>query len=147
MPRCLFIFLLLMCDSYLKSPAFRLNAVKDCFFFFERGPRRLLLFDLKHAKFVRGGTPSIKCNRILCFSKERLGANFCPSYLEGGVLSSVYGIDSICWFYYTCDQFFITFVASTRFDANKAVLTNQIKLTSALVCTKQLVFWPIQKWV
>ena len=31
-------------------------------YFFERAPRRLLLFDLKHAMFIRGGALSIKCN-------------------------------------------------------------------------------------
>ena len=59
------------------------------------------------------------------FSKERRGAYFCPTYIEGGVLSSIYGLDSICRFYYICRQFvlhlsallhlwsIITFVAST----------------------------------
>ena len=60
--------------------------------FFERAPRRLLLFD---AKAIWGGALSIKCNRILCFSKERRGACFCPTYIEGGVLSRIYGLDSI----------------------------------------------------
>ena len=62
----------------------------------------------------------------------RRGVYFCPTYIEGGVLSSIYGLDSICRFYYICRQFvlylsallhlwsifiafvgFITFVAST----------------------------------
>ena len=93
--------------------------------FFERAPRRLLLFDVKDAKAIWGGALSIKCDRILCFSKEHRGACFCPTYFEGGVLSSMYGLDSICRFYYICGQFvlhlstllhlwsiFITFVIS-----------------------------------
>ena len=59
--------------------------------YFSKKPRRLLPFDLKHAKFIRGSPFSI----ILCFSKKRLGTYFCPSYTEGGVLSSIYGLDSI----------------------------------------------------
>ena len=31
-------------------------------YFFERAPRRFLLFDLKHAMFIRGGALSIKCD-------------------------------------------------------------------------------------
>ena len=77
-----------------------LNAVKIVFF--ERAPRYLLLFD---AKAIRGGALSIKCDRIVCFSKERRGACFCPTYIEGGVLSRIYGFDSICRFYYICGQF------------------------------------------
>ena len=45
---------------------------------------------------------SIKCNRILCFSKERRGAYLCPTYV---VLSSIYGLDSICRLYYIRGQF------------------------------------------
>ena len=33
-----------------------------------------------------------------------LCAYFCPTYIEGGVLSSIYGIDSICRFYYIFGQ-------------------------------------------
>ena len=33
-------------------------------------------------------------------------AYFCPTYVDGGVLSSIYGIDSICLFYY---QFLVNF--------------------------------------
>ena len=63
-----------------------------------------LLFD---AKAIRGDALSIKCDRILCFSKDRQGAYFCPTYTEGGVLSRIYGLDSICRFYYIyiCCQF------------------------------------------
>ena len=39
------------------------------------------------------------------FSKERRGAYFCPTSIEGGALSSIYGLDSIWLFYYICDQF------------------------------------------
>ena len=85
-----------MCDSYLRSAPFRSNA--ENIVFFERAPRQLLLFFLKHAKFVRGGALSIKCNTILYFSKERRGAYFCPSYIEGSVLSSINNLNSICRF-------------------------------------------------
>ena len=63
-----------------------------------------LLFD---AKAIRGDALSIKCDRILCFSKDRQGAYFCPTYIEGGVLSRIYGLDSICRFHYIyiCCQF------------------------------------------
>ena len=30
---------------------------------------------------------------------------FCPTYIEGGVLSRIYGLNSICRFYYICGQF------------------------------------------
>ena len=45
---------------------------------------------------------------ILSFSKERPGAYFCPTYhayIGGGVLSRIYGLDSICRFYCICSQF------------------------------------------
>ena len=61
-----------------------------------------LFFD---AKAIRGDALSIKCDRILCFSKERQGAYFCPTYIEGGVLSRIYGLNSICRFFYICGQF------------------------------------------
>ena len=51
-----------------------------------------LFFD---AKTIRGDALSIKCDGILCFSKER----------QGGVLSRIYGLNSICRFYYICGQF------------------------------------------
>ena len=63
-----------------------------------------LLFD---AKAIRGDALSIKCDRILCFSKDRQGAYFCPTYIEGGVLSRIYGLDSICRFFYFCSQFLL----------------------------------------
>ena len=71
--------LLLMYDSNSERPLW-LNAVKNVFF--ERAPRRLLLFD---AKAIRGGAISITCDRKMCFSKERRGAYFCPTYIEGVV--------------------------------------------------------------
>ena len=56
---------------------------------------------------------------------------FCPTCIEGGVLSRIYGLDSFCRFYYICGQFvlhlsallhlwsiFITFVGFTTFVAN-----------------------------
>ena len=63
-----------------------------------------LLFD---AKAIQGDALSIKCDRILCFSKDRQGVYFCPTYIEGWVLSRIYGLDSICQFYYIyiCCQF------------------------------------------
>ena len=70
--------------------------------FFERARSAFLLFD---AKAIRGDALSIKCDRILCFSKDRQGAYFCPTYIEGGVLSRIYGLNSICRFFYICGQF------------------------------------------
>ena len=78
-----------------------LNAVKKMYFSKERRGA-FLFFD---AKAIRGDALSIKCDRILCFSKERQGAYFCPTYIEGGVLSRIYGLNSICRFYYICGQF------------------------------------------
>ena len=40
----------------------------------------------------------------MCFLKEHRGAYFCPTYIEGSVLWSTYGLDSICRFYYICGQ-------------------------------------------
>ena len=42
-------------------------------------------------------------------------AYFCPTYIEGGVLSSIYGIDSICWFYYIFGQFLLVLWALLHF--------------------------------
>ena len=50
--------------------------------FFDRAPRRLLLFD---AKGIRAGALSIRCDRKMCFSKEHRGAYFYPTHIEGGV--------------------------------------------------------------
>ena len=72
--------------------------VKHCVF----RKRAAALFALKDDKVIRGGALSIKCKSILCFSKERRGAYSCPTYIEGGVLSIIYGLDSICRFYYIC---------------------------------------------
>ena len=41
---------------------------------------------------IWGGALSIKCDRILCFSKEHRGAYFCPTYIGGGVLSRLYTV-------------------------------------------------------
>ena len=60
--------------------------------YFRKSAVKLISFDLKHAKFIRGNVFSIRCNRLLCFSKERRSAYFCP---KGGVLSSIYDLDSI----------------------------------------------------
>ena len=70
-PRRLFIFLLLLCDSYLRSAPFRLNAVKH--WIFKRAPRRLLLFDLKDAKENSGGAVLIKCVFSSCVVPESVG--------------------------------------------------------------------------
>ena len=88
----------------LEAPCW-LNAVKKKKLHFSKERRSaFLLFD---AKAIRGDALSIKCDRILCFSKDRQGAYFCPTYIEGGVLSRIYGLDSICRFYYIyiCCQF------------------------------------------
>ena len=74
------------------------------------------------AKAIRGDALSIKCDRILCFSKERQGAYFCPTYIEGGFLSRIYGLNSICRFflrsicitfvlnfYYICAGYYVNF--------------------------------------
>ena len=61
-PRRLFIFLLLLCDSYWRSAPFRLNA-----------PRRLLLFDLKYAKENSGGAVLINCVFSSCVVPESVG--------------------------------------------------------------------------
>ena len=42
---------------------------------------------------------------VLCFSKDRRDAYFCPTYIEGGVLSSIYGLDSICHLWSICITF------------------------------------------
>ena len=55
-------------------------------------------------KFIRSGAFSSKCNRML-FSKERRGACVCPAYFEGGVLSGIYGLESICEFNYIYGKF------------------------------------------
>ena len=63
---------------------------------------------LKMTRWFEGGALSITGHRILCFpfSKERDGAYFCPTYkIEGGALSSIYGLDNIWRFYYICGQF------------------------------------------
>ena len=44
-----------------------------------------------------------------------LCAYFCPTYTEGGVLSSIYGIDSICRFYYIFGQFLLVLWALLHF--------------------------------
>ena len=44
-----------------------------------------------------------------------LCAYFCPTYIEGGVLSSIYGIDSICQFYYIFGQFLLLLWALLHF--------------------------------
>ena len=36
------------------------------------------------------------------FSKERCSAFFCPIYIEGGALLSIYGLNNIWRFYYIC---------------------------------------------
>lgn len=73
--------------------------------FFERAPRRLLMV-------IRGGALSIKCSRTLYSTTECRGAYFCPTYIESGVPSSVYSLDSICWFnfYYISGQFVLYLV-------------------------------------
>ena len=76
------------------------------------------------------------------FLKERQGAYFCPTYIEGGVLSRIYGLDSICRFYYICGQFvlhlsallhlwsiFITFVVN-YYICGFTVKTNVALLSS-----------------
>ena len=85
---------------------FRISA-RPCnilYVFFKRVPRCLLLFELKHTKFIWSGAFSSKCNRIL-FSKERRGAYVCPACFKGGVLSGIYRLESICRFYYISGQF------------------------------------------
>ena len=67
-------------------------------YIFRKSGAAIIAIFLKHAKFVRGGALSIKCNTILYFSKERRGAYFCPSYIEGSVLSSINNLNSICRF-------------------------------------------------
>ena len=80
---------------------------------------------------------SIKCNSILCFSKERRGAYLCRTYIVVGVLSSIYGLDSIFWLDYSCGQFalhlseflhlrsIITFVASTFLAKSRITVVNR----------------------
>ena len=67
-------FFLLMCDSYLRLAPFRLNAVKHCIF--RKSAAVLISFRFKTAKFIQGNVFPIKCNRMLCFLKERRGAYF-----------------------------------------------------------------------
>ena len=86
-PRCLFIFLLLIRDSCLRSVPFRLNAVKHCIFW--KSAAALLLFDLKKARLF--GVALIRLNAIgyCVFSKETLGAHFC-AYFYFSFLPSEY---------------------------------------------------------
>lgn len=89
-PRGLFIFIFLVCDSYLRSALFRLSTVKR--FFFESAPWRLLRhFDLKDARFSRGaavfqleipGYKRLKLNEINLFVA-------CSLFTAGRVLQYV----------------------------------------------------------
>ena len=79
-----------------------LNAVKIVFD--ERAPRRLFVFD---AKAIQVDALSINCDRILCFSKERQGAYFCSTYIEGSVLSRIYGLNSICRVTFAVNLYYI----------------------------------------
>ena len=120
----------------------------------ERVPRRLFIQSSSSCATLTRSTLLIKCSKKLhfskeprlfgvalfwlnvigCFSKERQGAYFCPTYIEGRVLSKIHGLDTLCRFYYICGQFvlhlsallhlwsIITFVASTP-----PPLTPQIK--------------------
>ena len=81
----------------LTRTAMLIKCSKKTLYFSKERRGAFLLFD---AKAIRGDALSIKCDRILCFSKDRQGAYFCPTYIEGGVLSRIYGLDSICRFYY-----------------------------------------------
>lgn len=44
--------------------------------------------------------PGISFDHVLLFSKERRSSYFCQTYIEGGVLSTIYGLDSICRRFY-----------------------------------------------
>ena len=63
-----------MCDSYLRLAPYRLNAVKHCIL--RKSAAVLISFRFKTVKFMRGNVFPIKCNRMLCFLKERCGAYF-----------------------------------------------------------------------
>ena len=74
-----------MYDSYLRSAPFRLIAVKHCIF--RKSAAALIAFRLKACKSM----PS-----LLGMALFRTG--YCPSYIEGGVLSSINDLNSICRF-------------------------------------------------
>ena len=59
-----------------------------------------------------------------------LCAYFCPTYIEGGVLSSIYGIDSICRYLLHFWSIFITFVGFITFLVNYC---NSVHVGSRLV--------------
>ena len=87
-----FIFLLLLCDSYLRSAPFRLNAAKH--WIFERAPRRLLLFDLKDDEENSGGAVLIKCVFASCVMPESVlfvSSSVCACVSLGGVYLFVEG--------------------------------------------------------
>ena len=70
-PRRLFIFLLLLCDSYLRSAPFRLNAVKH--WIFRKSAAALIAFRFKRCQGYSGGAVSIKCFFSSCVVPESVG--------------------------------------------------------------------------
>ena len=98
----------------LNLSAMLIKCSKKLYFSKERRSA-VLFFD---AKAIRGDALSIKCDRILCFSKERQGAYFCPTYIEGGVLSRIYGLNSICRFFLHLRSICITFECIITFVLN-----------------------------
>ena len=70
-PRRLFIFLLLLCNSYLKSEPFQLNAVKH--WIFRKSAAALIAFRFKRCQGYSGGAVSIKCFFSSCVVPESVG--------------------------------------------------------------------------
>ena len=70
-PRRLFIFLLLLCDSYLRSEPFRLNAVKH--WIFRQSVAALIAFRFKRCQGFSGGAVSIKSFFSSCVVPESGG--------------------------------------------------------------------------
>ena len=70
-PRRLFTFLLLLCNSYLKSEPFQLNAVKH--WIFRKSAAALIAFRFKRCQGYSGGAVSIKCFFSSCVVPESVG--------------------------------------------------------------------------
>ena len=120
----------LSCATITRS-AMLIKCSKKNIIFRKSAAALFLLFD---AKAIRGDALSIKCDRILCFSKDRQGVYFCPTYIEGCVLSRIYGLDSICQFYciYICCQFVLHLSALLHLWSIITFVASKVKTNVAL---------------
>ena len=83
-PRGLFIFLLLLCDSYMTSAPFRLNAVKHGVF--RKSAAALIAFRFKRCQGKFGWCCLIKCVFSSCVLPESVGfvsRNVCACVIFG----------------------------------------------------------------